>query len=886
MGFLETLLRPKAALNPMDDRYYASMGAIGAVASSGAYVNAETALTSSMVWACTRLISESIAMMPTLIYRRLTDGGKERASGNPLYTLLHDAATAQQTAFTWKRQLMVHALLWGGGYARIQSGARGPVDSLPIIHPDSIRAESLTGGGLRYQVRGEDGIERPVNAEDVFHLPGLSLDGVNGLSLVQYARESIGLALSAEGYSARFYSQDARPGGILKTDQKLSPEAAERSKLSWQLAHSGAGNWHTTAVLDSGLEWQQLGMTHADAELIQQLDWSAADIARFFNVPLHMVQLMTKTTSWGCLPAETPIFTTGGPVPISRVEPGTVVWSLGEKGLVPSVVKARIMNGFKSLMTIKTKGRTLRLTDNHRLIVCRWHGKASGRRRGQAEWVTEWIRADQVQPGDYLAVPNGLPAGQSDRAPNGRTISRGLAELLGLYVGDGSRDNNRIEIAHAKDADYLDYYRQIIENEFGVKPYTDKRGTRTRWSSVAAIELLNCGFEGLAHTKRVPSWVFHLQPDLQLGFLRGFLDADGCIQHGRINFSSCNHDLLEDMRHLCMQVGVPVGRVHHGRSGGKATIRGRMVTQTPKYHLNASSLRQNGKIGSNSPAKAANLELDVSDRALSYDAEFYLSDSRNGRKDSRPAGEWLYPGLCLQKVSAVTPSDGLLVPVYDLSVENAHSFIADGVLVHNSGIEEMGIEFVVFTLMPWIRNWEQLINKQLILAPQTYFAEFLVDSLMRGKLTDRYNAYGVGRNGGWLSVNEIRSLENLNPVPGGDEYLRPMNMTPAGAPATAHYRLLVHEAAARIVRKEIAAMSKAAKRNEGDEAGWADEVRAFYSDHHRFVSETLGISPQAAGGYVSERWQALLSQGPAALDDFETDAIARLEALAMGEHDG
>lgn len=502
MGFLETLLRPKAVGNPMDDKYYTTMGDIGAVASSGAYVNAETALTSSMVWGCVRLIAECIAMMPTLVYRRLPDGGKERASGNPLYTLLHDSPNALQTAFSWKRALMVHALLYGGGYARIQSGLRGPVDSLPMILPEDIRSEKLPGGGLRYQVRGEDGIERPVNAEDIFHLPGLSLDGVNGLSLVQYARESIGLALAAEGYSARFYSQDARPGGILKTDQKLSPESATRSQKSWQAAHSGAGNWHKTAVLDQGLEWQQLGMTHADAELIGQLDWSAADIARFFNVPLHMVQLMTKTTSWG------------------------------------------------------------------------------------------------------------------------------------------------------------------------------------------------------------------------------------------------------------------------------------------------------------------------------------------------------------------------------------------------SGIEEMGIEFVVFTLMPWIKNWEQMISKKLILAPQTYFAEFLVDSLMRGKLTDRYSAYSTGRNGGWLSVNEVRALENLNPVPGGDEYLRPLNMTPAGAPVGAHYRLLMHEAAARVVRKEGAAMGRAWNRNQGNEAGWVEAVRAFYQEHARFVSETLRISEKAARDYAAEQERMLIALGDMPVDDFEAEAVARLEALAMGEHDG
>jgi len=501
MGILETLLQPARpqAVNPLDDKYYTSWSATSGYASSGAYVNAETALTSSTVWACTRLIAECIAMMPILVYRRLTNGGKERSPGHPLYYLLHDSPNELQTAFQWKRTMMVHALLYGGGYSLINAGARGPVDQLPMVHPDNIRTESLPGGGVRYMVCGDDGVERPVNAEDVFHLPGLSLDGVNGLSLVQYARESIGLALSAEGYSSRFYSQDAQPGGVLQHPNTLSKEAAERVKQSWEAAHAGAANWHRVAVLEEGLEWKQVGMTHADAELIAQLDWSAADIARFFNVPLHMVQLMTKTTSWG------------------------------------------------------------------------------------------------------------------------------------------------------------------------------------------------------------------------------------------------------------------------------------------------------------------------------------------------------------------------------------------------SGIEEMGIEFVVFTLMPWIKNWEQLISKRLILAPQAYFAEFLVDSLMRGKMADRYSAYNSGRNGGWLSVNEIRSFENMNPIPGGDEYLRPLNMAPAStlepAQPEGHYRLLLHEAAARVVRKEMTAMSKAAVRCNGDASAWAESVQEFYRGHPTFVADVLRINMGQAVEYAYEQTQALLSDGPAAMDDWMTEAVARLEAL-------
>jgi HK97 family phage portal protein len=101
-----------------------------------------------------------------------------------------------------------------------------------------------------------------------------------------------------------------------------------------------------------------------------------------------------------------------------------------------------------------------------------------------------------------------------------------------------------------------------------------------------------------------------------------------------------------------------------------------------------------------------------------------------------------------------------------------------------SNIEQQALEFVTDTLLPWIVLWEQAIKRDLILAPG-YFAEFNVAGLLRGDLKTRYEAYAVARNWGWLSVNDIRRLENMNPIEDGDEYLRPLNMTTPGSEAGA-----------------------------------------------------------------------------------------------------
>lgn len=202
-----------------------------------------------------------------------------------------------------------------------------------------------------------------------------------------------------------------------------------------------------------------------------------------------------------------------------------------------------------------------------------------------------------------------------------------------------------------------------------------------------------------------------------------------------------------------------------------------------------------------------------------------------------------------------------------------------------SGIEQLSIGFVVYTLMPWIVRWQQAITRSLILAPNKYFVEFDVNGLLRGDFKTRMEGYAIGREIGLYSPNEMRKLENMNPRtdPGGDVYEREAltvmdDNAGANARSQGHYQALLYESAARVVRKEIAALSKAGRRASGDE--WSVAVHNFYSDHAALVAQALRISLEDAARYCAGGEGELLTAGPAALDQWEARRIGELVRIA------
>lgn len=290
---------PSPSRNADDDRWWGGGHASQSVA--GVKVDADTALKISTVWACRALLAETIASLPLVVFRSLAGDGRERARNHPLYPVLHDQPNETQTAAEFREMMTGHAIMTGNAFAQIKPGPRGPVDQLDPIHPDRIprsNMERLPNGRLRYKVRQDDGSVRTFNQEDIFHLRGPSKDGIWGMSVIDYAIDSFGLTLAAERYGGRFFRNDSRPGGVLKSPKTLSDGAAKRLKSGWEAAHT-AGNQHRVAILEEGLEWQQIGISPEEAQFLESREFQAEDVCRWFRVPPHMVGLTSKATSWG-----------------------------------------------------------------------------------------------------------------------------------------------------------------------------------------------------------------------------------------------------------------------------------------------------------------------------------------------------------------------------------------------------------------------------------------------------------------------------------------------------------------------------------------------------------------------------------------------------------
>lgn len=279
--------------NASDDYWYNTPSSSSA---TGLTVNAETAMRNTAVYACVKVLSESIAMLPLILYKRLPNGGKERDTEHPLYRLLHDEPNRWMTSFEFREMLMGHCLLRGNGYARIvYSNAGIPIELVPL-HPTRVTPMLKSNGDLYYQYISKTGGTMTIAGEEMFHLRGMSSDGLVGSSAIQFTKEAIGLALATEEYGARLFGSNARPSGILTHPGKIDENAAKRLKDSWRAAHSGLGNSHNTAILEEGMKWEQVGMSSEDAQFLETRKFQLEEIARIFRVPPHMIGDLSRST--------------------------------------------------------------------------------------------------------------------------------------------------------------------------------------------------------------------------------------------------------------------------------------------------------------------------------------------------------------------------------------------------------------------------------------------------------------------------------------------------------------------------------------------------------------------------------------------------------------
>jgi HK97 family phage portal protein len=298
---------------------YESGGYGGGRNPSGVKVDAETALRSTVVLACIRVLSTSVAGLPLHLYRRLPGGGKEVAREHPLYRLLHSQPNSWQTSFEWREQLMLHLLSHSEAYNE-KVYASGQLSELVPLHPSRMKPERIENGRLRYKYREDSGGTTTYAQDAILVVRGMSDDGVNGMSMIELARDAIGLARALEIHGATFFGNGARPGVILSTDQTLSPEAAENTRNQWERAHRGADRAHKTAVLQGGLKVTELGGNNQEAQYLEARRFAVEECCRIFGVPGHLIGDLTRS-SFSNIEQQSQDFLTNGLMPwLRRIE--------------------------------------------------------------------------------------------------------------------------------------------------------------------------------------------------------------------------------------------------------------------------------------------------------------------------------------------------------------------------------------------------------------------------------------------------------------------------------------------------------------------------------------------------------------------------------------
>lgn len=255
---------------------------------SGVRVTHRAALGFPAIWRAVNKISDDVAKTELLVYRRV-DGGKDRDPGHPAYQLLRHKASKYVTSFVFKQTMEGHRLLHGNGYALIYRTAAGMPTELRICDPTKVIPTRLETGERFYTITDSNGQQHTVPGRDMLHIRGLGGDELCGYSLLEYAKDAIGLGIAATRWASGFFKRGAAPGVLLEVPGNLKPDQVADLRNSWNAMHAGSEQNWMPAVLQGGLTAKPYAVDPDKAKLIDQRKFDAREIANLFGIPPHIL---------------------------------------------------------------------------------------------------------------------------------------------------------------------------------------------------------------------------------------------------------------------------------------------------------------------------------------------------------------------------------------------------------------------------------------------------------------------------------------------------------------------------------------------------------------------------------------------------------------------
>lgn len=265
---------------------------------TGLSITPDNAMGVTAVFQAIRFLSFMVASLPRITYQKNGDE-RHRATEHPLYSVLHDTPNPEMTAFDFWTTLASHDFARGNGFAEIEFDERGQVRYLWPLNPGSVELARTENYELRYLVqlpRSFNGEKRSLRPEQIFHLRGLSREGLWGLSVIAMNRNAIGLSKATETFGGAYFGNGAEPGVVLRHPNSLKTDAYKRIKDSWDQAHQGLDNSHRVAILEEGMEVEKIGFNPEDSQFLETRQFQIVEIARMFGIPPHLLFDLSHAT--------------------------------------------------------------------------------------------------------------------------------------------------------------------------------------------------------------------------------------------------------------------------------------------------------------------------------------------------------------------------------------------------------------------------------------------------------------------------------------------------------------------------------------------------------------------------------------------------------------
>lgn len=255
------------------------------------YISEEGSLNLSAVWACVRILSETVGTLPVHLYRK-TDSGREQVAGHPC-SLILSRPNSYTSRFALLHHLMVSCTLWGNGYVRIYRDRNFRPVRLQLLHPTQV--EPVLTGDDELFYRTDKGELLP--SYEMLHLRGLSTNGYKGKSPIAVHRDNLSLTASAQQYGERFFNQGGNMSGVFKYPSTLKPEAYQRLKKDLLQQSVGLHNAHTPLLLEGGMTYERISIPPEDAQFIATRKFQKTEIATIYGVPPHMIADLERATN-------------------------------------------------------------------------------------------------------------------------------------------------------------------------------------------------------------------------------------------------------------------------------------------------------------------------------------------------------------------------------------------------------------------------------------------------------------------------------------------------------------------------------------------------------------------------------------------------------------